>query len=70
MNSSKYESMSLHSMLIAENSDQWEHAMIRNIHLAITNLLFLDTCFYLTYFTVTQADRYIYTPLKRPRKHH
>ena len=48
-------------MLTAENSDQWEHAMIHNIHLAIANLLFLDTCFYLlTYFTSMQlqADRY------------
>ena len=45
-------------MLTAENSDQREYAMIRNIHLAIANLLFLDTCFYLTYFTSTQADRY------------
>ena len=32
--------------------------MIRNINLPIANLLFLDTCFYLTYFTSTQADRY------------
>ena len=32
--------------------------MIRNIHLAIANLLFLDTYFYLTYFIRTQADRY------------
>ena len=45
-------------MLTAENSDQLKHAMIRNIHLAIANLLFLDTCSYLTYFTSTQADRY------------
>ena len=45
-------------MLTAENSDQWEYAMIRNIHLAIANLLFPETCFYLTYFTGTQADRY------------
>ena len=58
--------MSSHSMLTAENSDEWEHAMTY-IHLA--NLLFLDTCFYLTYFTSTQADRYIFTTLKRPRKH-
>ena len=45
-------------MLTAENSDQWQHAMIHNIHLAIANLLFLDTCFYLTYITSTHANRY------------
>ena len=41
--------------------------MIRNIHLAIANLLFLATCFYLTYFTSTQADRY--TSLLRWKDH-